>query len=611
MLELFDRDLNRVAILENAFDVTEQARANSVGSLDFALPADDPKAAYINDLWFVRLDGGDFYRIQPQSLEETESGVLTCTCEHAIATLIDDVLIGYHIPNCATTAAYIRYVLEHQTVRRWQLGACAFDRKFEYAWTDETLLAALWSIATPLTDYLWTFDFATTPWTVNLTALDTTSTPRLHYRTGKNLLRYGRTRDPQQLCTRLYPRGYGEGVNQLTIKEVNDGCEYIESPPEIVAKYGVISRVWTDRRYENAESLLAAARAMLAELQEPVVQHAVDAAKLEGDEPPAIGKRVRILHGGGTVDTYIVELETARGECDEIKVTLANRATDIASTVANLADRQRIEQTYAQGATQLYSQALQDNASTTEGLQMDFYLPYELRIINKVIAKVRLSQFRSYSQATSTTSAQEQTSTNGGGSTYTSSNGGGSEKTTTSGGGTTTTSEDGGGETTNTKTLASSVEWNDNMKTSTVDGHYHTFRAVSSHQHRVVIPSHSHDVTIKSHSHKVTIDSHSHTVTIDPHSHKVTIPGHGHEITAGIFYFGNPQSFTLYVDGTARKTFAATSAELDLTAYLIGDGGVIARGAWHTVEIKPDDLAYIRIDMYVQGFVQSRGDYTV
>lgn len=590
MLEVYDRDLRRVAILENAFDVTEQARANSVGGLDFSLPADDPKAVYLNDLWFVRLDGGDFYRIQPQSLEEAESGVLTCTCEHAIATLIDDVLIGYHIPNCATTAEYIRYVLEHQTVRRWQLGACAFDRKFEYAWTDETLLAALWSIATPLTDYLWTFDFTTTPWTVNLTALDTTSTPRLHYRTCKNLLRYGRTRDPQQLCTRLYPRGYGEGVNQLTIKDVNDGVEYIESPPEIVAKYGVISRVWTDRRYENAESLLAAARAMLAELQEPVVQHEIDAAKLEGDEPPAIGKMVRIVHGGGTVDTYIVELETTRGECDEIKVTLANRATDIASTVADLADRQRIEQTYAQGATQLYSQALQGNASNTDGLQMDFYLPSELRIINKVIAKVRLSSFRAYSQATKTTSASTQTSTEGGGKTYTSDAGGSDTVTSDSGGGSVETTH-----------AASNVTYTTGTTTK-VNGHTHQIRLVSSHEHKIDFPSHRHTVEIGDHSHKVKIGS---------HSHDVTIPGHDHEITPGIFYFGDPKSFTLYVDGTERKTLAATSAELDLTAYLIGDGGTIARGAWHTVEIKPNDLAYIRIDMYVQGFVQSRGDYTV
>ena len=38
---------------------------------------------------------------------------------------------------------------------------------------------------------------------------------------------------------------------------------------------------------------------------------------------------------------------------------------------------------------------------------------------------------------------------------------------------------------------------------------------------------------------------------------------------------------------------------------------MIPRGTWHSVEIRPDDLAYVSMDMYVQGFVQSRGDATV
>ena len=54
------------------------------------------------------------------------------------------------------------------------------------------------------------------------------------------------------------------------------------------------------------------------------------------------------------------------------------------------------------------------------------------------------------------------------------------------------------------------------------------------------------------------------------------------------------------------------NAELDITEYLIDEErGTIPRGTWHDIEIVPDDLAYIMIDMYVQGFIQSRGDATV
>ena len=44
---------------------------------------------------------------------------------------------------------------------------------------------------------------------------------RQRYDTEKNLIGIERDEDPTQVITRLYPLGYGEGVNQLTIKDVN------------------------------------------------------------------------------------------------------------------------------------------------------------------------------------------------------------------------------------------------------------------------------------------------------------------------------------------------------------------------------------------------------
>ena len=50
--------------------------------------------------------------------------------------------------------------------------------------------------------------------------------------------------------------------------------------------------------------------------------------------------------------------------------------------------------------------------------------------------------------------------------------------------------------------------------------------------------------------------------------------------------------------------------EADITAYLLNDDGKIPRGTWHSVTVVPDDLAYVTIDLYLQGFVQSRGGST-
>ena len=107
------------------------------------------------------------------------------------------------------------------------------------------------------------------------------------------------------------------------------------------------------------------------------------------------------------------------------------------------------------------------------------------------------------------------------------------------------------------------------------------------------------------------IPNHNHTVTIPGHSHKVTVPAHAHSITPGIYQYGNPQTFGLYINGIKKADFSGRTAELDITDLLTGSDSMIPRGSWLSLEVRPDDLAYISIDLIVQGFIQSRGDKTV
>ena len=223
---------------------------------------------------------------------------------------------------------------------------------------------------------MWVTDTSVYPWRLSLKSIGLGQKPQLYVRSGWNMLSYGSGSDPQQICTRLYPLGYGEGVNQLTIKSVNNGLEYIQSPQEYIDKYGLIERIWIDRRYEDPASLLSAAQVMLNELQDPLQQFELSFAELdESDYNVAqIGKRVRILQTelGTQVDTYVTELTYKYDDVPSSKIIVANKSTDIASSVADMADRQRIEQAYAQGATQLYSQSLQANCDSQNGAVMDF-----------------------------------------------------------------------------------------------------------------------------------------------------------------------------------------------------------------------------------------------
>lgn len=679
MIEIFDKSRRRVAIAENAHAISEQERINAVWYFYFSLPYKDPKNEYCKPFYYVRHNGGELYRIMPETLTVDESGSVAYQCEHVLATLIDNILFGYHVVgNLGTyTPDVIRYVLDHQLVKNWVLDECDYRNQFEYGWEQESLLSALFSVATPLAGpYIWRTNTAVYPWRLSLKRLDTTGRPEMYVRRRHNMTSYQRSRDPQNIVTRLYPLGYGEGVNQLGIGSVNGGVPYLQSPKAITDKYGIIERVWTDRRYEDPASLKAAAEAMLRELQEPAVSYSVGYQEMTASDfdKAEVGKRLRMVYPeiGESVDTFITEIKRDYEDAERSSLVVANKETSIASSLADMADRQRIEQTYAQGATQIYSQALQANCDRSSGAVMDFFIPEEMRIINKVLVKVRMTKFRAYSKSTESDAAkvvtsttnddQTRTSSDGGRTTSTtttsddqtrtSSDGGRTTSTTTSGGGQTTSS--GGGDTSGATALESSnvlpsqttgqavhnhglhngvriaiyggvdengaviadgyEVWVDSgahihpAHSHTIPPHTHT---VDDHSHRLTIPAHSHTTTIPGHSHRVTIPDHRHTITIPGHSHKVTVPSHSHNITPGIYQYGNPQKFGLYINGIKKADFSGRTAELDITDLLTGSDNMIPRGSWLSLEVRPDDLAYISIDLIVQGFIQSRGDKTV
>lgn len=594
MIEVFDRDRRRVAILENAYGVKEDQKINALWYLEFTLPENDPKNEHCKTFYYVRYNDGELYRIMPKTTSAEETGANTYKCEHVLATLIDNVMFGYHVVGNIGyyTRNSIEYVLSKQLTKNWVLGDCEFSHQFEYGWESENLLAALFSIATPFADpYIWVTDTKTYPWKIHLRRLQS-GLPECYIMLRRNLLSYQSEETTEQICTRLYPLGYGEGVNQLGISEINNGKPYVQSPKEITDKYGIVERVWIDRRYESAESLLAAAQKMLTELQEPVVQYDIGYQEIDEQEYEklAIGKRVQIRYNDTIVNTVVTELSLNYDEIVTSSVKIANKSTDIAETVADLADRQRIEMAYAQGATQLYAQSLQANCDANSGAVMSFYIPAEMRIVNAVKVKIKGEAFRAYSRATSTRQSQNQTSSSGGGSSQTSSSGGGGSTTSGGGGGGIKTTGSGGVD----------VIWG-KRSTYEASGHIHEYDYVRGHRHEIDLEDHYHSVSFGSHSHSVNIPSHTHTVTI---------PAHDHTITPGIYRFGSPKQLSIYVNGVYRQSVSSTNLEVDITDWLVEDGK-IPRGTWHEIEVRPNDLAYIMIDMYVQGFVQSRGDSTV
>ncbi len=628
---VYNQNMQRLAYLDKAFDISYTTKMNALWTASFSLPADDHKAEYCQIHNYVELfDNGkrvELFRIMPSvQTKSSSTNVITYECEHVLATLLDKVLFGYHqIGNVGVyTTQVLRYIIDRQLTKNWRLGRVDFARQFEYKWENENLLAALFSVPQPFTeDYLWTFDTTSYPWTLNLVRGETEQSCELRYR--KNMMGITKTVDPTNIVTRIYPLGYGEGDNQLNIKSINGGVPYLE----VSSPYGVKEATFVDRRYEDANSLKAAAQAILNEMSVPYVSYAVNAIDLSEQSGSdydrfIAGKLVHVIdkEDGIEFNAYITETTKKIGEATP-KLTIANKAKDIATSISDLQERARIEQTYSQGATNLMQIAYADNADSSHPARLKFFVPAEMVRINKLILQYQLEPFRAFSQATGGGGGTTQTTSNGGGLSSTTANGGTTSSTTSSGGGTSDTTASGGGTITSSEVdeniggrgghnhgIPQGVRlaiWGGSNEDGLLKGSgYYTWTPSGNHYHSILVPAHRHSFTIPAHRHSFTIPAHSHEFSIPAHSHQITLKDHTHKIAHGIYEGETANSVTIKVDG---NTVPVSGREINIIKYLsTGDGGKILRDTWHEIEITPNRMTRIVANLFIQLFVNSRGE---
>ena len=633
-INVFDLNRKKTAVLQNAFNITETQELNNIYTLSFSIPSDDIKTAYIQPFHFVRYsENGQLYRIVNTTLDDNDTSILNVTCEHAIATLCDNVMFGavQYGGTGIKTREVISYILSKQITKNWVLGECDFEYQYEYNWEQENLLNALYSIPKEFTNaYKWTFNTLSYPWRINLKKIDQTAKPEYYLRAKRNLLGSSTGKDYADVCTRIYPLGYGEGVNQLTIKDVNNGVPYLNASASAIVQYGIKEKVLVDRSFESAESLKAYAQTVLDNLQTPgltrnfnvVDLYPITSVDIDNAE---VGKVCKLTEDGTIA--YITKTVRVLDEAGNLSIDLSTKVTDVVETIADLADRVRIESVYSQGATQLYQHSKDANATPSKGMILSLSFPSEMKQINKVLLRMQLKKFRAYSQTTSS----------GGGSTQTSSSGGGTGSTSASTGSSTISANVTSGTawqydqfeyaytgaaTGSAKNTGNDITVDNSSKygttgspnTTTFSGHTHSYTRNYTHYHSytISIPALAISKQQLAHSHSVKLSgvgSHSHSFSLGSHTHSVTIPAHTHSITPGIFESGNPTGFDIYVGGKKKNTsiISSTSFNDDITQWLVNSDGLIPRNSWIDIEIRPNDNAYIVSSVFVQGFVQSRG----
>lgn len=364
----------------------------------------------------------------------SRAGTKKLKCDQVLCTLSDDITPTYMQigGNGQPLESCIRQVLACQQTARWKLGRCDFATLYEYSFASEGLLSALLKLIEPIPDALMTTDTSSYPWTLNVVRADDTDATELRY--SRNMEEISEEVLDTDFATRLYPLGYGEGVNQLNIKSVNGGTAYIDSPTQ--ALWGVVSKPYVDTTITDAATLLAQGRAALELCCNPHVSYGVtckDISILTREPMDAFytGRMARIIYRdyGLTIRARVREIHYPKPITEpwNAKLTIANRSADVASVIAQLQRTSRIEQLYGQGSTTFYSGGIEQNADKDTPAEGDIYIPDDMVHINAIMLKVTLSAFRADSKGAK--------------------GGGGTVTTTRASGGGTQTSEAGGGAT--------------------------------------------------------------------------------------------------------------------------------------------------------------------
>lgn len=574
MIKVYDQQMQLVAFLENAFTVGYTMPFNALWTASFSLPANDEKNAECIAFRYVEIydehERLDLYRILPSSAKRANDGAtITYQCEHVLATLIDDVMFQFHtVGNLGYyTKNVIEYILSKQIVAHWQVGTVNFTRQFEYNWENDNLLSALFSVPKPFdNEYMWTWDTSSYPWTLNL--VEPPEELDAYIRYGVNMKGITKDEDPTELCTRLYCLGYGEGVNQLNIAEVNNGWPYLDADTQSL--YGIKSRVWVDRRFTNPVTLMARGQAMLDELKTPRISYSVEAADLSSltDDPLdkfKTGHKVRIIDEELGIDVISRVANVSKGDIfgnpGEVRLEIANRVQDISTSLSDLENRQRINETYAQGATNVDTHDFADNCDPTHPAKLRFWVNEQAVRINKLALTFECQPFRAYSKAVEAAPATTS---------------GSSSKTTTANGGATI------------NTATGEQLWVLTGAYSIPD----VMQNVNGHAHGIV-----------PHYHVFSIGDHVHNM-----EHNHIIPSHNHQIQFGIYEGATASAVGIIVDGNVVPGSATSADEFDLLPYLNKDEeGKIERGQWHSIEIVPNTLSRVTASVMSQVFIQSRG----
>src|SRR5699024_10697022 len=118
MLIVYDKRHKSLGILENAHNINVERRVNELWTASFTLPKNDPKTELCSHFNYIKVIGPSgreygLYRIMPtETRKAVSTNRIIYRLEHVFATLMDDVMEGYHQFTGYPTDEVIKRILD-------------------------------------------------------------------------------------------------------------------------------------------------------------------------------------------------------------------------------------------------------------------------------------------------------------------------------------------------------------------------------------------------------------------------------------------------------------------------------------------------------------------
>ena len=261
---ILDSDGNVEAVLDNAYDIIVTSEINGVDELEFKLPFQDSKRAYIDNEKTVRIVS-DTYRIRTITDDKEESGkaITTVYAEAAFYDLAYSVKKDEITFNADTADVPMAYALQGTD---WDVGTVNVSTKRTWTCSEKNALAILRAVQNIHGGDL-IFDNANRIVKL-LTFSGEDSGVLFCYK--KNMKSIQRVIDTTSLITRLY--AYGK--DGMTFASINGGNEYVQDTTEI--------RIATldCSNFTNPYQMLEYANMRLADYASPRISYVLKAMDL-------------------------------------------------------------------------------------------------------------------------------------------------------------------------------------------------------------------------------------------------------------------------------------------------------------------------------------------